>query len=139
MEFLTLETISAKNLIKAYRAKSKDISKQQLGNLIKICGGIDQKTNLKLCSLVMMINEEEDEDENIRNNQAYIELCKMTNTPIRENLKKKFIGYQNGITKYEFLRGLSSIVDDKWSIVCLFYGLAIDNRVPFEYLVKIVC
>ena len=56
----------------------------------------------------------------------------MTNTPIRENLKDKFIGYQNGITKYEFLRGLSSIVDDKWSIVCLFYGLAIDNRVPFE-------
>ena len=63
----------------------------------------------------------------------------MTNTPIRENLKEKFIGYQNGITKYEFLRGLSSIVNDKWSIVCLFYGLAIDNRVPFEYLVKIVC
>ena len=28
---------------------------------------------------------------------------------------------------------------DKWSLACLFYEMAVDNRIDFEELVKVIC
>ena len=61
MNFLTLESISAKEVSRALRAKSKDVTKEQLKKLFKACGGLEKKTNIKLGSLVMLMLEE-DED-----------------------------------------------------------------------------
>ena len=34
---------------------------------------------------------------------------------------------------------LSSDMVDKWSLACLFYEMAVDNRIQFEDLVKAIC
>ena len=55
------------------------------------------------------------------------------------------MGWEDGIVKDEFLSSFSNLRDriDKWSLVCLFYHLDIedaeDETVQLETLVKIIC
>ena len=89
---------------------------------------------MKIAGLVHLIDEEDE----VAKNEALMHLANNTDTPIRQNLQAKFTDCQNGIEITEFLTKLSSETADKWGIACLFYEMAVDNKVHLEELVKCV-
>ena len=108
-------------------------------DLFKACGGLDKKTNVKIGSLVNLICDEDEEAQITR--RALVSLANCTDVPIRENLQAKITGWQNGISKLEFLKAFPFPSDsiDKWSRVCLFYDMAVDNKVDLEAIVESIC
>ena len=59
---------------------------------------------------------------------------------MRKNLRARLPGCEDrGIEKGELLTKISSDMVDKWSLACLFYEMAVDNKIDFEELVKVIC
>ena len=60
---------------------------------------------------------------------------------MRENLRARLSGCadDSGIEKGELLTKITSDMVDKWSLACLFYEMAVDNKIEFEELVKAIC
>ena len=92
--------------------------------------------------MINLICEESEEEELI--NAALVKLASSIDEPIRENLQQMLNGWENGVTKDEFLSSLANLPDkiDKWSLVCLFYRLdyddSADETVNIETIIKII-
>ena len=92
--------------------------------------------------MINLICEESEEEELI--NAALVKLASSIDEPIRENLQQMLNGWENGVTKDEFLSSLADLRDkiDKWSLVCLFYRLdyddSADETVNIETIIKII-
>jgi hypothetical protein len=108
--------------------------------LFKASGGLTPQKNVKIMGLINLINEEEEEEELIH--KAVLKMAASIDQPIRENLKDMFMGWEDGILKDEFLGSFAHLRQpiDKWSLVCLFYHLDVDDvadeTVHLETIVK---
>ena len=72
-------------------------------------------------------------------------LASSIDEPIRETIQGMLMNAEDGIHKDEWLRGFGDLREpiDKWSLVCLFYRLDIDDMademVQLETIVKVIC
>ena len=88
------------------------------------------------------MNESSEEgDQSQRKNKALTQLANYVDLPVRDSLMAKLAGCADGsgIEKGELLTKISGDTVDKWSLACLFYEMAVDNRIDFEELVKVIC
>ena len=141
MDYLDQETVPGREFSAAFRRRSKALSKEQLGALLKASGGLQADRSCKIGSVVRFISDEPEEQELV--NKALPKLAESIDEPIRESLQRVLPGWEDGVVKDEFLEAFGNVGIDKWSLVCLFYNLddkdTPDDTIQLESLVKIVC
>lgn len=73
---------------------------------------------------------------------AMIEIATEIDVPIRETLQSKINGWENGITKDEFLMAFEEYGVDQWLLICMFHHWdfddEIDEIVQLETVVKML-
>ena len=77
-----------------------------------------------------------------RMQDAIIQIATEIDVPIRETLQSKITGWENGITKDEFLMAFEEHGIDQWLLICMFHHWdfedEIDEIVQLETVVKIL-
>jgi len=62
-------------------------------------------------------------------NEAVITIATDLDTPFRETLQEKIMGWEDGVVKDEFMAAFGDFGIDKWILVCLFHTMDGDDGI----------